>query len=294
MNYYLLSADESHGGVKAAFGLATALNACGSRCLVVTPDGRAPQWLRSSVAVAAESDIRPRLSAADVVIFSAAHERERLAALPARLVFHCLSVAATPARIEADATTTVLRSWPPIPAQVGAGGGRRPIEIGIAVSDAYFHAGQRKLAATVAVVPGRGLPSVADCAAAVPSLRFVAIDGLDEGAAAAALQTSEYCLIGSPAEDRGLEVLEGQAAGCVVMAMPHAAGLPHLVDGVTGIAVREADLSDSLRAWSAERKRLDRAALVDRGRAVAAAHRPACMRRTMAALLAGPLAFMRP
>ncbi|MCE9630708.1 MAG: hypothetical protein K8S94_08360 [Planctomycetia bacterium] len=292
MIYSFVSDPESVHGIKAGCQLAAAFAACGVRCVMVTPDGTAPDWVGSSAPFAAESLVLPRISAADTVIFSTPRDRERLARLPARLVFHAQHAAATIDPLFADPSITVLTCWPEA-AAIRPQRERESIDVGIAVADVFFHAGLRKLAGTVAILPSDGAARVAECAAALPHLSVAPIVCRDDRGSAAILHTSEFAVAAAEGAGCELAVLEALAAGCVVISEPSptAAALVH--DGVNGIVAARHDLCDVLREWSAPAARIRRAALCDRGRATAAAHRPAGLRRRIAHLLAGPLAFLR-
>ena len=276
MIYCVLPSSESCGGIKAGCRLADALAACGARCVMVTPDGAAPDGVKSSAPFATGEFMRSRASAADTVIFSAPHDRDRLKRLTARLVFHAHQAGAAIDPVIVDPEVMVLAGWPEVAAAVRQRAGREPIDVGIAVADEFFHAGVRKVAGTVAFLPRHAVGLAAACATARPRLAPVPLDGNDERGAATILHRCEFFLAPESDARCSVERLEALAAGCVVIGEP------------------ENDLGGILRDWSAPAARIRLAGIRDRGRALAAAHRPACQRRRVAELLAGPLAFMRP
>jgi hypothetical protein len=276
MIYCVLPSPESYGGIKASCRLTDALAACGVRCVMVTPDESAPDWVNSSAPFASEEFMRSRASAADTVLFSAPHDLERLKRLPARLVFHPHHADTAIDPVIADPEITVLTGWPEVAAAVRQRAGREPIDVGSAVADVFFHAGVRKVAGTVAIAPRHASALAAACATCRPRLAPVPLEGCDERGAATILHRCEFFLAPEGDSRCSVERLEALAAGCVVIGEP------------------ETDFRSILGDWSSPAARMRLAEIRDRGRALAAAHRPACQQRRVAELLAGPLAFMRP
>lgn len=292
MIYSWLSEFESRDHAKASCRLAEALAACGVDGVMVTPDGSVPGWLRSTVPIAAQGHVLGRISVGDTVIFTAARDFVRAARLPARAVLHAQDAGEATGPVIDDASVTVLTGWPAVAADVRRRSGREPIDVGIAVQNAFFHAGARKVAGSVACMPRHRDAAVAACAAARQRLTVVPLDGRDDRDDAVVLHASEFyvALDGDPG--CSLAILEALAAGCVVIAVPPAAAALH--DGVDWLVAAEHDLGAALRELATPAARVRRAALRDRGRARAAACRPDAQRRRVARLLAGPLAFLRP
>lgn len=235
----------------------------------------------------------PRVSAGDTVVVSTSRDAERMARLPARLVFHAQATSAVPDRVIADPSITVLTSWPATTAAIRQRAGRDPIEVGLAVDDVFFQAGATRVAGTIAFVPQASAARAARHGTALSHFTMVPIGDVDDRKAAAILQASEFYLAPEGDEACAPAILEALAAGCVVVRTSHADPALEVLDGVTGLVAGERDLGDVLRRWAAPAARSPLAAVRDRGRALAARHRVATLRRRVAELLAGPLAFVR-
>lgn len=288
MTCFFVTDIASRVSVKMSCQLADALAASGVHCVMATPDGTAPQWFRSSVAFAAEGPALSRVSAADTVVVSSPRDAQRLTGLPARLVFHAQGTAP----VLTDPSITVLACWPATAASVRQRTGRDAIEVGIAVDDVFFRAGVRRVAGTVAFAPHVSAGRANQCAA-VPQVTIVPIDAVDDRGVAAILQASEFALVPEGDGGSGIEILEALAAGCIVVRKTRTGGALGLLDGVHCVGADDHELCDVLRQWSTAAAGLRRAAVRDRGRALAAAYRMAALRRRVAALLAGQLAFVR-
>lgn len=293
MTCFFMADIESREGLAMSCTLADALAVCGVHCVVVTPEGMAPRGLRSSVAFAAEELVLSQMSATDTVVFSAPRDVERMARLPARLAFLSQGTAASLDSVSDTPSITVLTCWPATAASIRERTRRDPIEVGVAVDDVFFQTGLRRVAGTLAFVPHSSAGRTGRCAA-MRHLSMVPVDAIDDRRAAAILQASDFYLATDGDGGCDLSVLEALAAGCVVVATPRAGRALHLLDGVTGIVAAEHEVCDVLRDWTMPAARIRRAAVRDRGRALAASYRVAALRRRVAALLDGPLAFMRP
>jgi glycosyltransferase involved in cell wall biosynthesis len=291
MTCFVMTDGASRESVKVSCQLADALAACGVHCVMVTPDGMAPQWFQSSVAFAAEAQAFRQTTASDTVVVSAPRDVERIAALPARRVFHAQGTTAALDDVIDDPSITVLACWPATAAVIRQRTGRDPIEVGIAVADVFFQMGVRRVAGTLAFTPRASAVEVDRCVA-VPQIAMVPIEVIDDLGVAAILQASEFYLAPEGDGGCGIEILEALAAGCVVIGTSRS-GAGEILDGSTGIIAGEHDLCTVLLEWSAPAARIRRTAVRDRGRALAAAYRLAALRRRIAALLTGPLAFVR-
>ena len=294
MNYYFLPGTGIYGGIKVGYQFADLLNGLGARCIVVTPDGCAPDWFQASAPTLAEAAAIPRLRAGDVLLFSLPHDHPRLSALPGRMVFHCQGTDPLIDAVIADPRVTLLTCWPQAAAFVRERTGRASLDVGISVADAFRYQGQPKLPGTVAFMPRRGTDIADSCCAGNPGLRFVPIEGATESQAAALMLRSEFYLATSVNEWFGLPALEAMAAGCVVVSAPTVGGGAYLRDGVNCRVADPRDLPEALAGLAAHGARADRARLRDRALATAAAYFPARQRARVARCLDEGLSFLRP
>lgn len=293
MNYYFLPGTGIYGGIKVGYRFADLLNELGAPAAVVTPDGRAPDWFRSSAPTLREADALLRLTAADTILFSLPHDHARLAALPARKVFHCQGTDPLIDPILADPAVTILTCWPQAAAYVRRRADRPSVEVGISIDPVFEYDGRPKMPATVAFMPRRGQALAEACRQANPHLRAVPIDGLPERAVAAVMRRAEYYLATAVNEWFGLPALEAMAAGCVVVSVPPLGGMDYLADGANAVLAEPAGLAAALAAISAPDAAARRARLRDHARATASAYRPGMQRKTVAALLEKELCFLR-
>lgn len=231
MNTYFLPGAGIFGGIKTGFQFADSLAASGVKIVMALPDAQAPQWFRSTAPVIDRAAALAALRPGDVAIFSLPHDHAELKATPARLVFHCQGTAPEIDPILADPEVTILTCWQQAHDYAQARG-RRPIDVGIAVSDCFFYDGTPKHRDTVSFMPRRGAGIALDVALSLPWLDFTPIDGLHEDAAAAIMKRSRFHLATSVGEWFGLPALEAMAAGCVVLSVPVLGGCEYLRDGI--------------------------------------------------------------
>ncbi len=293
MNYYFLPGTGVSGDVKVGYQFADLLNGLEARCVVVTPDGRAPDWFKTSAPTLSEAAALPRLTGAEALLFSLPHDHPRLSALPGRLVFHCQTAGPLSDAVIADSRVTLLTCWPQAAAHVRERAGRASVEVGISVADAFRYRGRPKIPGTVAFMPRRDADLAESCRAGNPGLRFVPIAGASESQTADLLLTCEFFLATAVSAWFGLPALEAMSAGCVVVSVPTVGGGAYLHDGVNCRVADPPDLPDTLAALAAPGARADRARLRDHALATASAYRPCRQRSTVARCLDSGLAFLR-
>lgn len=270
--YYFLPGIGIYGGIKVGFQLVATLRALGVSAVVVTPDGRAPQWFPSTVPVVAEADAVARVRARDLVLFSLPHDYTRLAALPGRLVFHCQGTDPRIDPIVDDRRVALLACWPQAHAYMRARGRADVRDVGIVVAAAFFYGGRPKYEGVVAAMPRRGAEIVAACRRRVHAGRMLMIDGLAEPAVADRMQRADVYLATSVGEWFGLPALEAMAAGCVVLSVPVVGGT-YLEDGRNGLVVAPEAMPDVLADVLAPSRRPLRARLRAAARATAGHYR---------------------
>jgi len=266
MNVYFLPGAGIYGGIKVGFQFADALAAAGVKVVMALPDGQAPQWFRSTAPVVDRAAALASLRPDDVAIFSLPQDHAELKATPARLVFHCQGTAPEIDPVLADPAVTVLTCWEQAAAHARARG-RRPVDVGIAVSDCFFYDGTPKHRDEVSFMPRRGASIARDVALSAPWLSFTPIDGLHEDEAAAIMKRSRFHLATSVGEWFGLPALEAMAAGCIVLSVPVLGGREYLRDGVTCLTGEPGELPDMMRRMA----RPEAARLGDRLRTAAMA-----------------------
>lgn len=294
MNYYFLPGTGIFGGIKVGYQFTDLLNGLGARSVVVTPDGRAPDWFQSSAPTLSEDAAVARLTGRDCALFSLPHDYPKLAALSARLVFHCQGTDPLIDPVLADPRVTLLTCWPQATAYVREKTGRTSIEVGISVADSFYYRGQPKAPGRVAYMPRRGAELAAACQAAQPDLQFVPIDKATENEASEILQRCEYFIATSVNEWFGLPALEAMAAGCVVVSVPTVGGNDYLRDDLNARIATPATLAQVLAQLSAPGEYVTRARLRDHARVTAAGYRPSLQRKIVAGLLDTELSFLRP
>lgn len=293
MIYYFLPEAGIFGGVKVACQLVDALRGLGVPAVVVTPDGRAPQWFASRAPVIAEAEARARLSERDWRILTWPPDYRRLASLPGRVANHCQGTDPRMDPILADPAVRVLTCWEQAADWLRHRFGRAPIEVGIHVATCFYPRGERKRDDQVAFMPRRGNDLARRCVRRVSRLDYLPIDGRREDEVARRLRGAGIFLATAVGEEFGLPALEAMAAGCVVVSVPVKGGMEYLRDGENCVVAPPEALADRLD-WITRPENARRRALL-RQRAVATAfgYRPAVQRRRLAGLLAGPLADFR-
>lgn len=292
MNYYFLPGIGTFGGIKVGYQFADLLNELGARSVVVTPDGRAPDWFRARVPTLAEDAALPRITARDRVIFSLPHDHSRLRALPASLVFHCQGTDPLIDPVVADPAVTVLTCWPQATAYVRERTGHVSVDVGISVAEVFYYRGQPKQHGQLAHMPRRGAEWAAACQAHNPDVLFTAVQNATEVQVADLLQRSEYFLATSVNEWFGLPALEAMAAGCVVLSVPTVGGGDYLLDGVNSRVAAPAHLPTVLSELAHPDQTATRARLRDHARVTASRYRIRVQSKRMADLLAGELSWL--
>ncbi|MFO0407885.1 MAG: glycosyltransferase [Labrys sp. (in: a-proteobacteria)] len=282
MNVYFLPGMGIFGGIKVGFQFADALAAAGVRVAVATPDALAPTWLRSMTPPIDRDAALAGLRRDDVALFSLPQDYPVLKATPARLVFHCQGTASEIDAILADPTVTVLTCWDQARGYAKQHG-RRSINVGIGISEAFFYDGMPKYRNTASFMPRRGAAIVADVARSLPGLDFVAIDGRHEDDAAHIMKRSLAYLATSIGEWFGLPALEAMAAGCVVVSVPVLGGREYLHPNHNCLVAEPADFPEVVkrlmsRDASALRDRLRRQAMATAAGYSLSRHRQAVAR----------------
>ncbi|MEY4226015.1 MAG: hypothetical protein RL190_772 [Actinomycetota bacterium] len=233
MILYCVPSTGIHGGIKVAYQFVDLLGRAGACAAVATPDGRASGWFRSLAPVVRRDAALARLADDDIVMFSLPHDYDELRASGRRLVFHCQGTDPLIDPILRDPDVLVLTCWEEAATYVRAVAGREPVEVGIAVADAFHYRGEEKDALATLAMPRRGREIARGLAASEPRLALVEVDGLDECEVAALMRRAGVYLATAEDEWFGLPALEAMAAGCLVFSVPVRGGMEYLVDGVT-------------------------------------------------------------
>jgi hypothetical protein len=283
--YYFLPGEGIYGGVKVACQFTELLGSLGVPATIVTPGGAAPSWFRSTAPVLADADALARLTAADVKMITWPPDYRRLRAYPGRLVCHCQGTDPLMDEIFADAAVPILSCWSQAAAYVREGFGRATIDVGIAISDAFFYDGSPKDDLRVAYMPRRGFDTVQRCLRAVPDVDFTPIDGLAEDAVAERLKAAGIFLATAAGEWFGLPALEALAAGCVVLSVPVKGGMEYLHHDRNALVVAPAEMPAALEAITRPAARDRRTVLRSRAIATASTYRRAVQRRHLAAMV---------
>ncbi|MEO5757328.1 MAG: glycosyltransferase [Mesorhizobium sp.] len=288
MNYYVLPGIGIYGGIKVGFQFAQLLTEAGVPIAVATPGSLAPSWFRCAQPVADRQQIVASVGKSDTLIFSLPHDYPELKATGSRLIFHCQGTDPLINPILHDRDVTVLTCWEQAKNYAMIVARRDAIDVGISISDVFFHDGSPKDEQCAAFMPRRGA-AIAQCAMKhVRSLRFLPIDGSSEDICANSLKRSGFFLGTAVAEGFGLPALEAMAAGCVVVSVPVVGGMEYLRHGHTACVAEPKELPAALAEISQQGAGLRRAALRDRGAAMASRYRIAIQRgKLRAAMEAG-------
>lgn len=246
MIYYFLPDRFHFGGVKVACQFVEMLNDFGIPAVICMQDGRAPHWFVGRYAVIAEADAMLRITDRDTVMIAWPPDHRRLADLPGRRACHVLGTDDWMDDIFADPDCLLLTCWDQATRHVRANFGREPIEIGIHISDCFFHRAEYKLDNLVSYMPRRGFRILLRCLLRAVALDFRGIDGMDETDVAALLQRSGMYLATSVGEQFGLPALEAMAAGCVVVSVPVKGGMDYLRDGDNCVIAEPEALPEAL------------------------------------------------
>lgn len=281
---YFLPSTGVYGGVKVGYQFAELLWELGRPAVVASPGGAAAQWFRCAVPVVDRDEALASLRPEDVAIFSLPHDYEALAASGARLVFHCQG---TDPRIDPllrDPSVTVLTCWRQAADYVRGGFGREPIEVGIAIADAFRPDGPVD-EDVVGFMPRRGHSLARRCRRRSRRLAFVAIDGRSEAEVARELARASLFLATSRGEWFGLPALEAMAAGCVVVSVPVRGGMEYLESGRNCVVAEPDALPEALARLARPEAAAERARLRGAAIATAARYRLAAQRDHLRRLL---------
>ncbi|SDA67038.1 hypothetical protein SAMN02927914_02107 [Mesorhizobium qingshengii] len=280
MNYYVLPGIGIHGGIKVGFQFAQLLSEAGAPIAVATPGGLAPSWFRCGQPVVDRQNILANAGPSDTLVFSLPHDYPMLKATGARLIFHCQGTDPLIDPVLHDRDVTILSCWEQAARYARTVAGREAIDVGISIPDIFFYDGAAKDPCLVAFMPRRGATIAERAMKHVRHLRYVPIDNDTEEVCAATMKRSGFFLATAVGEWFGLPALEAMAAGCVVVSVPVVA-MEHLRDGDTACVVEPARLPTVLDDISGEGAGLRRAALRDRGAAMASRYRTALHRRKL-------------
>lgn len=286
---YFLPDPGIYGGIKVGYQFAELLSELGVRTVVASPGGKAPQWFKTSVAVVDEREALRQASGRDHIIFSLPYDYDRLRQTPARLVFHCQGTNPLHDPTFEDPDCLILTCWEQAARYVRENFGRRPIEVGIALSDCFFGSPYLKFSGRVAFMPRRGGETALACLRACPDLVFQPIDQLAEGPVSEIMARSEYYLATAEREWFGLPALEAMAAGCLVLSVPVLGGMDYLRDGDNCLVADPGEMPERLRWIAAPENARLRERIRHRARATAGPYRLSVQRRRLSQLLRSEL-----
>jgi glycosyltransferase involved in cell wall biosynthesis len=285
MIHYILPGVGIYGGIKVGFQFSALLDSLGVPIVVATPDGRAPDWMTTSVSVCSHEEALGESGGSGPLLFSLPYDYELLRETGRPLYFHCQGTDPAIDPILTDRSVRLLTCWSQARDYVVQKTGRQPIEVGISISDVFFYQGEAKLGHVVACMPRRGAALIEAARRAVPGLHFEAVDGANEARVAAVMKRAAFYLSTSPDEWFGLPALEAMAAGCAVVSVPVPKAAEYLYDGENAYVVECDALGTALSeladpAAAKETFRLRNAAL-----ATATRYRLSRQRRRLRALL---------
>lgn len=289
MNYYVLPGTTIHGGIKVGFQFCDLLSQLGVKIVVATPDGTAPTWFTSSVAVIPFERVKADVTSADTVLFSLPQDYPSLRELPGRLVFHCQGTDPLIEPVIADPDVGLLSCWSQAHDFMRNKTGRDPVDVGISVSDCFQYEGEPKRDDVVAFMPRRGAAIAADCQRRTPDLSYLAIHNQIEPDCAHTMKRAGWYLATSVGEWFGLPALEAMAAGCLVASVPVIGGMEYLVSDSNCLLGEPETLPAAIERLSRTGFEEERARLRQRGLETAQGYRRSIQRRKLARSLQGPL-----
>jgi hypothetical protein len=227
MNYYFLPGIGIYGGIKVGFQFCQMLDGLGIKIVVVTPDGKAPVWFRSSASVIAEEEAMKKITAHDTVIFSLPHDYLRLKKISKKLVFHCQGTDPLIDPILLDHEVTLLNCWQQAKDYM-LNAGRESISVGISIADAFFYDGTLKDSHLISFMSRRGKEVMSTLLDFNHDLTVSLIDGMHQEQVATTFKESTFFVATSKNEWFGLPALEAMASGCVVLSVPVVGGTEYL------------------------------------------------------------------
>jgi len=296
--FYFLPGTGIFGGIKVGCQFASLLNQLGAHCILATPDGSAPTWFRCDVPVVSHASALDTAAALGrdraTVLFSLPHDYPMLADSGARLVLHCQGTDPLIDPIVADRGVTLLSCWPQAARYFRERGREDGIDVGISISDTFFSGVRRKQAGHVAWMPRRGAAIGGAAHRRNRDLQFVAIEGNSEDAVADVLRRCEIFLATAEGEWFGLPVFEAMAARAVVLTVPVVGGMDYLKAGENCLIADPSEIPSTLAELADADREAWRARLRHVALATALSLHPQRQARRVAALLDGPLAFLRP
>jgi hypothetical protein len=288
MIYYFLPDSGKFGGVKVGCQLVDSLNHLGFSAIIVTPDGRAPDWFHGRFAVLPDAVAMRRIGADDCMVITWPPDHRRLAHLPARKVCHVQGTDPLMDPLFADPDYLLLSCWQQADDYARDNHARGTTGVGISISEIFFQGTQIKNGNQVAYMPRRGHHLVTPAIRRCSDLDFVAIDELHESGVAACLDQAGYFLATALGEQFGLPALEAMAAGCIVLSVPVRGGIEYLDDGENCLLVDPGELASRLHWISRPERAALRVQIAQRARATAANYHPQRhLKRLRATLNAG-------
>ena len=293
MIYYFLPDPGIFGGVKIACQFLSMLISAGVRAVAVLPGGKAPQWFPTAVPVVSDCEARERLTCADWSMITWPPDYERLRSLPGRLICHCQGTDDLMHPIFEDASVPILSCWKQAAEYVKTHFNRETIEVGIAITDAFYYDGSHKQDNLIAYMPRRGYPFVRSCMRRCASQDFKPIDGLGETEVACRLKQAGIFLATAVGEQFGLPALEAMASGCLVISVPVKGGMEFLHDGINCIVTDPEEMPEQLNRIIRPENSGKRAMMRMNALATAQAYRMSLQMRLLNNLLQNELSSLK-
>lgn len=236
MLYYFLPQPTVHGGIKVGFHFASSLRKLGVEVVMVTPNGAAPNWFPSNLAVQRRERILPTLRKTDKVLFSHPRDYEALEKTGAKLILHCQGTDESILPAVNDKKVTLLACWKQ--AEIFFLDNSRQCEnVGISISETFFYNGQVKKPGSYSVMPRRGVLQHEEM---LVDFEKRVIDNRTEKETAEILKSTSGFIALAENEWFGLPALEAMAAGCLVVSPQAIGGGEYLKHG-TNCLISEID-----------------------------------------------------
>jgi hypothetical protein len=293
MIYYFVPGTAISGGIKVAYQFVDALNALGVKAVIASLGGRAATWLHSHAAVVDAAAVRGTFRPEDIAVFYQPHDYASLRELPGKLVFHCQRTDSLIDPILADPTVLVLTCWMQATEYVQTHGVRDPLEVGISIASCFSYTGEPKFEYAAAYMPRRGQELCTAVRSMYGTLRYVAIEGMNEDEVARVMKYSSIYIATAEHKWFGLPALEAMSAGCVVVSVPVSGGTEYLNDGVNCRVVGPQDFTTAVGELLQEKSAIMRFRMRQAAVATARRYTTGRMMQRLSALLDGPLSGWR-
>jgi glycosyltransferase involved in cell wall biosynthesis len=187
----------------------------------------------------------------------------------------------------------VLTCWKQATEYARAHGVRDPLETGISIAPCFAYTGEPKYEYAAAYMPRRGAKLCNTVRSMYSTLRYFAIEGMNEDEVARVMKHSSIYLATAEHEGFGLTALEAMSAGCVVVSVPVVGGMEYLNNGINCRVAGPQDFAAVVGELLQERSAVMRFRMRQAAVATARRYTIGRMMQRLSALFDGPLSSWR-